>query len=287
MTISEVIFLAIFWTWLFSAILFLRNTFLPRLPVVQPGLVGLSFEQVDFHSTDDVSLKGWVIPHLPTSLWVILCHGLGTNRSDLLDIATNLHEAGFNLFLFDFRGHGESAGATSSFGWKEQRDLEGALVYLGQHQAISRPCGVYGISMGAAVAIMVAARDERIGAVAVESPYPNLEETLGRHLVMMYPLPKQPFLWFVAFTYKIRFGVWPGDVAPEESVNRLDPRPILLIQGAEDKRMPLEGTKRIYEKAGGSKQLWVIEGAGHLESFSQNPVVYMERLIHFFQSSLN
>ena len=182
MTLLEVIFLVVFWTWALSAILFLRNTVFPRLPLPnEPAQFGLEAETVRFPSLDGLELEGWKIPGDPASPWLILCHGMGSSRSDLLDIATGLNRRGFNLFLFDFRGHGGSQGRTTSFGWREQRDLEGALSFLGHQTDVpERPYGIYGISMGAVVSILVAARDERLGAVAADSPYTNLEDSLGR-----------------------------------------------------------------------------------------------------------
>jgi fermentation-respiration switch protein FrsA (DUF1100 family) len=213
---------------------------------------------------------------------------VGSNRSDLLDIAAGLHGAGFNLLLFDFRGHGGSAGRVTSFGWTEQRDLEGALAFLGSQPDIpARPYGIYGISMGASVALMTAAQDERLGAVAADSPYPSLQETLGRHLSLLYPwAPKFPFLWLILSTYRLRFGIWPARVSPEVSAASLSPRPLLLINGAQDPRMPAEGARRIYNSSREPKALWLIEGAGHLEGSAMDPEAYRDRLVRFFTSSL-
>ena len=268
--------------------LFLRNTILPRLPITEtPARLNLPFETVRFQATDGTPMEGWKIASQPAHPWIIFCHGLGSNRANLLDIAAGLHTAGFNLFLFDFRGHGGSGGRTTSFGWLEQRDLEGVLVFLGQQPDIpERPYGVYGISMGASVALMVAARDERIGAVAADSPYTNLETSLGRHLSLMYTLPRVPFLWFILSTYRVRFWIWPRTVSPEESVSKLGRRPLLLIQGARDPRMPLQEAKALFAKATGPKELWVIEEASHLEGFAADPAEYRTRLTKFFRVGL-
>jgi fermentation-respiration switch protein FrsA (DUF1100 family) len=287
--VLEIVFLAIFWAWVFSAALFLRNTVLPRLPLtVSPDALSLPSETVRFRATDGLLLEGWKIPGQADRPWLILCHGVGSNRADLLDIAAGLHAAGFNLLLFDFRAHGASAGRVTSFGWQEQRDLEGALAFLGQQPDVSAtPYGVYGISMGGAVALMVAARDERLGAVAADSPYSTLEDSLSRHLTLLYPvLPRVPFLWFVVTTYRLRFGVWPRAVSPQQSAAWLSSRALLLIQGGEDSRMPVEETRRIFAAAGEPKALWVIDGAQHLEGYSLNPQAYQDRLIQFFQAHL-
>lgn len=288
MIVLEVIFLAVFWAWVFAATLFLRNTLLPRLPItVSPALFSLPAETVHFPSTDGVPLEGWKIAGEPDRPWLILCHGVGSNRADLLDIARGLQAAGFNLLLFDFRAHGGSGGRVTSFGWREQRDLEGALAFLGSQPEIpAKPYGVYGISMGGAVALMVAATDERLAAVAADSPYVTLEDTLGRHLKLMYPVPKVPFLGFVLATYRMRFGIWPRDVSPLASAATLAPRALLLIHGAEDPRMPVQGTQQLFNAASEPKSLWVIDGASHLEGYSLAPQAYLERLVAFFQAHL-
>jgi fermentation-respiration switch protein FrsA (DUF1100 family) len=141
--------------------------------------------------------------------------------------------------------------------------------------------------MGGAVALMVAGRDDRIGAVAADSPYTNLEESIGLHLPLLYPvIPRIPFLWFVLTTYRLRFGVWPRQVSPEGGASGLGGRPLLLIHGAQDRRMPLAGARKILATAAGPKELWVVEGAGHLESYGLNPQAYRLCLVQFFQASL-
>ena len=154
-------------------------------------------------------------------------------------------------------GEGGGAGGVTSFGWTEQRDLEGALAFLGGQPDIqARPYGIYGISMGGSVALMTAAQDERLGAVAADSPYPSLQETLGRHLRLLYPwAPKTPFLWLVLATYRLRFGIWPARLSPEVSAANLSPRPLLLINGAQDPRMPAEGARRMYDASREPKAL--------------------------------
>lgn len=289
MTILETVFLVIFWAWVLSAALFLRNTLLPRLPISRtPEQFNLHAETVRFRATDGLLLEGWKLSGEPSHPWIVLCHGVGSNRSDLLEIGAGLSERGFNLFLFDFRGHGGSDGRATSFGWQEQRDLEGVLAFLGQETDVSaKPYGVYGISMGGSVALMVAARDERIGAVAADSPYTNLDESIERHLGLMYPfLPKIPFHWFLRSTYRLRFGVWPQQVSPEEGARQLSRCPLLLIQGAEDPRMPREGAERMFTSAARPKELWIVEGAAHLEGYAVNPQAYLRRLGQFFEASL-
>lgn len=283
----EVVFLTVFWLWFFTAALFLRNTLLPRTPItVEPQSFGLPAKQIQFPATDGLKLEGWAASGDPDWPWIILCHGLGSNRADLLDIAAGLHKAGFNTLLFDFRAHGNSQGRATSFGFTEQRDLEGALTWLGkQPEFPAQPYGIYGISMGGAVAIMTAARDERLKAVIADSPYANLDESIARHMALLYPwLPKQPFLTFMRLTYRLRFGIWPSQVAPEKAAQALKGRHLMVIAGGADPRMPPDEVRKIAGESGA--KLWVIEHAGHLEGFGINPQAYMKEVTAFFRQSL-
>jgi fermentation-respiration switch protein FrsA (DUF1100 family) len=289
--VLEVVFLVVFWTWAAAAVLFVYNTILPRASLdLAPGALNLPVEPVRFPATDGMRLEGWLIRGDPAGAWIICCHGAGTNRTDLVPVAAQLYAAGFNLLLFDFRGHGASQGWVTSFGWREQRDLEGALAFLGRQLDVpARPYGIYGVSMGAAVALMVAARDERIAAVAVDSPYTRLDEALRHHLKLYYPLlPTRPFLWYILATYRLRFGVWPRRLSPIDSAAALSPRPLLIIQGTNDPRVPLAGTQRMFARAGGPKELWIVEGAehDHVASFSRDPEGYRVRVVRFFSTFL-
>ena len=238
MIVVEVVFLTVFWTWALIAILLVRRTVQPRMPLRPlPASWDVPLEPVALRATDGIRLEGWKVPSSQRGrLWIILCHGIASNRSEFLPIIPRLHQAGFNLLLVDFRGHGSSRGSVTSFGWREQRDLEGMLAYLGQQPDVpTQPYGVFGVAMGASVALMVAARDERLGAVVADSPYPTLEDFFRQQVKRTVPLmPRWPILWCLSATYRIRFGVWPHRVAPQDAIGRLSPRPLWLIQGAGD-----------------------------------------------------
>lgn len=289
MNALETLFLVVFWAWFLTGAFFLRQTILPRLPIFRtPDQLGCPYESVKFQASDGVRLAAWLIRANPERPWIIVCHGLGANRADILDIAAGLYRADFNLLLMDFRAHGESGGRMSSFGWREQRDLEGALAFLGQQPDIpARPYGFYGISMGGSVGLVVAARDERLGAVAADSPFTDLRTSIYQHLKLMFPwLPRMPFGWFCEVTYRLWFGAWPAQFSPLAAAPALGPRPLLLIQGEADPRMSVEGAKLIFSRASEPKELWIIPGAAHLEGHSRDPKAYLDRLTDFFDKSL-
>lgn len=273
---------------LLTFFLLLRNAFLPRYPYeVSLEAVGLSGEDLQFKSRDGTLLSGTLLLSGPKEATVILCHGVGANRFDLLDIARVLHQKGsFNVLLFDFRAHGRSQGRMTSFGYREQWDLLGALDTLDRRQDLSGPYGLYGVSMGGVVGMLVAAEDARIQSVFVDSPFSDLKEIISRHVERLYFLPRFPFAKMGHLSYHLLFLKDPAEISPVEAVHRISPRSFYLVNGAEDERMTPQEAKRLFERAHHPRHLWLVPGAGHLEGRSAASDQYDQALLQFFEQTL-
>ncbi|MCM8783897.1 MAG: alpha/beta hydrolase [Candidatus Omnitrophica bacterium] len=270
----------------FTFSLLIRNTLLSRWhDNTLPSEYGMPFEEINFYSKDKIMLKGWLILNNKDSSTIILCHGLGTNKSELLSIAKFIYDAGFNIFLFDFRGHGESQGKVCSLGYFEQKDLEGAMDYLYQrfeHKNI----GVFGLSLGGAVAIMVASKDERIKIVVSEGAYKELYSSMLYFAKVFYSLPKIPFNIFLRIAYFLRFGIDPQDVSPQKVITHISPRPVFIINGEKDKQIPPQNAYTLFERAHAPKEIWIIPQADHGEGYGLYPEVYSQKIINFLKKNI-
>src|SRR3990172_3112966 len=103
----------------------------------------------------------------------------------------------FTTLLMDLRYFGQSGGHATTLGLRERRDLARVLDFLAA-RGISR-AGVFGFSLGGAVALMTAAGDPRIAAVVAYAPFADLE-ALGLELYawmgpLRYPLVRLITLW--------------------------------------------------------------------------------------------
>lgn len=272
----------------FVSILLFRNTLFSRSPdKTLPSTYQLPYEEVNFYNKDKLKLKGWFIFREKDTPVVILCHGLGANKSDLLGIARFISDAGYNVFLFDFRGHGESQGKFTSFGYLEQRDLEGAVDYVQQRQGLEKASiGVLGVSMGASVAVMTAAKDKRIKAVISDSSYQDLYSSLLRHTEVFYHFPRIPLGFFLRLAYLVRFGIDPEYVSPCQVISAISPRAVLIINGASDIRVPAENAKILFENSRNPKELWIIPGAGHAEGSNRYYGEYRKKVLEFLSGNL-
>jgi len=169
-----------------------------RMPIAEtPADFGLDYRDIEFKSEDGIVLKGWLIhppdhtegDRLPA---VITTHGYSTNRSDIIERTAAVAAAGFLVLTFDWRNSGESEGEICTGGLYEQNDLRAAIDYLASlPDADPERIAVYGFSMGAVVAILVASSDERVRAVVTDSPYVNMWEEARHVLWNMFIPPHQ------------------------------------------------------------------------------------------------
>jgi alpha-beta hydrolase superfamily lysophospholipase len=265
-----------------------------------PEDFGLTFTEVLFPSTDGLGLHGWFfaaqgvdVPSLEEYDWatgskgtIILAHGrFGSKDADLKYVPW-LREDGYNCLMFDFRGHGRSEGNYTSFGYHERKDLLGAVDFL-TSKNISR-VGVLGFSLGAVVGITTAAEREEIVAVVADGAFVELRSALARgaeerHLPPWLVGSLGPFILWLAGK---RVGGDLQESDPLRWVDRIAPRALFLIHGAQDRYSSVEGVQRLFERAGEPKELWVAPGAGHRRVDEIYPDQYRERVLGFFDRYL-
>ena len=261
-----------------------------RVPVDDdPGRHGLGYESISFASPlDGVPLRGWYMPSPnPAGRAIVIAPGIDNNRLEngiTLRFAPALLAAGFDVLAFDLRGEGESGGAPITFGAREQWDVLGAVKEAKARGA--RRVGVLGFSLGAASAILAAARSADIDALVADSAFFGLEEMLAREMESRYHLPG-PLAAYALLDYRLLSGTDPGDVRPGLVIGDIAPRPILLIHGLADETFPTSDSERLLAAAGGSAaRLWLVPGGSHTRSYFADPVGYERRVIDFFVAAL-
>jgi fermentation-respiration switch protein FrsA (DUF1100 family) len=261
-----------------------------RVPIEEsPADLGLEYEDVAFPSIiDNLDLRGWYLPSGDSRRVVIMVHGGDMHRADpsinTLGIASGLVERGFNVLMFDLRGHGESGGERISAGYHEQRDLNGAVDYVKGRGFDS--IGVMGFSVGAATALLATPGNDDIDAVVSDSCYADLAGIMAREFRARTGFPEF-FLTPSMFMIKIFYGVDFYAVKPVDYVADISPRPILFIHGAEDTFVPTENAPRLYKASGNPQdELWIVAGADHVQAYNVNPAEYIDRIAAFFDKAL-
>ena len=250
----------------------------------------LPAREVSFPSRDGMALAGWFIAppaaNAPTP-GVVLSHGHGRSRAELLPHAGFLHRAGFALLAFDYRHRGGSEGDAVTMGVREQDDLLGAIDELARHPEVDGDrVAVLGVSMGSVVAILAAARDERVRALVVEAPYATYDAIMTRALRHFYHLPSFPIAPLAKWVVERRLGYPLDHAQPVAEVHRISPRPVFFITDEQDAVIGHEEAARLFDAAGEPKRYWLIANAGHARGWQAAPEEYERRVVSFFREAL-
>lgn len=257
----------------------------PKKPIVlTPDDVQLPFEEIRFPSHDGLTLVGWLVGPASTGPPIIILHGYTDNKSSYLSQARFLYQHGYPSFIYDQRGHGDSAAARLSLGPLEARDVLAAVGMLEERGRGGRYI-VWGSSMGAATALLAAAQCEAIAAVISESSYERLDKAVADTLRIHHGIPWFPLVPVGLFFASHRTGVRLQNVSILDAVASLGERPLLVVSGASDPRMPPEVGERLFSRAKNGLYHLVVAGADHAECWRLGQPAYGERVLQLIDAA--
>jgi alpha-beta hydrolase superfamily lysophospholipase len=240
-------------------------TFPPPFPKDAPASLielALPYENVVFPTTDGLMLRGWFFPAERSGApAIVYAPATSHDQRSGLSLVPAFHQAGYHVLLFSYRGHALSDGRRGQFtyGGAESRDVDAAVRFLHETKGI-RQIAAIGHSVGAASAILSAARTPEIGAVVAVAPFTCVTEVWQSNRPSMVP----SFLlnWALWVAEKSR-GFTREEACPVDAVDRIAPRPLLVIHGTGDRRISVGQVSRLFAAAGSPKSLWLVEGATH------------------------
>jgi len=235
------------------------------------------YEEVRFPARDGVSLHGWFFKTVGQACGTVLhLHGNAGNITGHFTHVAWLPNAGFNVLCFDYRGYGHSAGRISRPGSIE--DAHGALDYLLVRADVDPERIVaFGQSLGGAVGIVLAAERTEIRGLATEGAFDHYRRIASWHI------RRNPLLFVLAWWVP---WLMTDTHNPIDFVDRISPRPLLIMHGTDDRVVPVSMAHRLYSRAKQPKQLWLIEGIDHYEAYDVMPEQVQDRLATFFAKCL-
>jgi dipeptidyl aminopeptidase/acylaminoacyl peptidase len=246
---------------------------------ITPKTFGVNYESVQFKTADHLLIKGWYIPNKnPQAKTIVLLHGYPADKADILPSRLFLHK-NYNLLFFDFRYFGESEGYYSTIGKKEVLDLQAAIQYL-KNRGISS-VGVWGFSLGGAVALLTAAKTPEIKAMVAEAPFARLDWMADDY----YPIPGLNYLisQFLKFWSWIFLNMDVNSVNPFQEIEQLK-IPILLIYSKSDQVIKFKHALLMQKttKMNPYIKFIIVNGKRHGEPIEN----YQEVINHFFEQNL-
>lgn len=223
----------------------------------------------------------WVFESRTPRGVILACHGYHANRLQLVELAERFCQRGYTVVIFDLRGHGTRRGPCT-FGVYDVQDLGVILRWLhGQPDLDQLPLGMFGLSLGGAIACQAVTRYPELRALAVDSTYARLFPIVAQAIRKQYHLPAMPWAWITWACVQLVL---------RRRLSRLDPvvlavgiqRPLLLIHGTEDQSVPVDHARALYARWQGYKEQWIKAGVGHVGMYAHDPEGYCERIISFF-----
>ncbi|HEV3278455.1 MAG TPA: alpha/beta hydrolase [Terriglobia bacterium] len=250
-----------------------------------PRDFGMSYQEVEFVSTDGIRLKGWWMPadaQAPAGT-IVYCHGQNRTRIEMLPMAQLGHSLGYNGLAFDLRHQGASDGKFSSVGYWERRDAEGAVRYALDQRHAARPVMLWGVSLGAAASLMAAAETPDVAAVISDSTFVSFEDTARHHWGLFFRgWPSFPMFneTMALIAWKAHFRA--SDFDLRVAVEQINPRPILFIGVQGDPRMPPDIARTLCALSSSpDRMLLIVPGTRHGEGFTSGHDQYVQAVTEF------
>lgn len=242
-------------------------------------------EEVSFETSDGLTIRGWFIPDGDSDTTVIVCHGLGANKTNFLRYVEVTHGHGYNGLIFDFRGHGDSDGHTTTFGLHEYADVFAAVDWLKRERA-DRAVHVYGIgsSMGAMSLVRAAGEDERIEAVVLDSAFVSAKRFLENDVFGWLGAERQVLSDLLIAFGSLHAGRSFYELKSMPAIGMLSRRPVLLIHGRSDFLFHSSHMDELFKAASEPKERWLGDGL-HSNILSAEPEEYQRRVLQFFNNA--
>jgi pimeloyl-ACP methyl ester carboxylesterase len=185
---------------------------------------------------------------------IVYLHGIADNRTSGVGVIQRFLPRGFDVVAYDSRAHGESDGDSCTYGFFEKKDLHRVIDAVGDG-----PVVLLGTSLGAAVAILEAADDQRVATVVAVETFADLRSIA---------VERAPFFFTASTIRKAlqlaeeqgRFDI--HGVSPERAAARITV-PVLLVHGAADVDTRPEHSQRVFGALHGPKRLIIVPGATH------------------------
>jgi uncharacterized protein len=231
---------------------------------VSPSPLDLHASNITYASGAGVLIHGWLVPGKSGQGVVVLLHAIRGDRRDMISRARFLRARGYSVLLIDFQSHGENRGNRITFGDLESHDVTGAIQYL-HHKLPGEKVAVIGVSMGADALVLADGRPA-VDAVVLEQMYPTINRAVASR-VRSNVGPLAPlFASLVMLEMQSRREIPANRLRPIERIAKIG-APVLIVNGTEDNHVTIEEARAEFAAAAPPKELWAVEGAGHVDLY--------------------
>lgn len=227
-----------------------------------PDAFGRPYRRVRVPTANGKTLFGWLLPGRSGIPAIVMMHGWGANADTLLPLAAPLARAGHTVLLVDARSHGRSDADTFSSMPRFAEDIESAMAWLAACPEFApRRIALFGHSVGAAAALLVASRRCDVAAAISLAAFDHPERVMRRQLSQGH-IPYWPLGWLVCRYVERVIGHSFDAIAPVNTVARIH-CPVLIGHGADDTVVPWQAAAAIHANAGANARMLILAHTGH------------------------
>ena len=237
-------------------------------------------------TSDGVTLRGWYLPTRERRQLIVLVHGMWSSWIEMAALGRDLHQGGYDILLFDLRGHGQSDPSRLTLGRRERSDIRAVMNWASESGFAQDRVGWLGYSMGASTLLLEAAQNPGIQVAVIDSPYGDLPDVLKTQLSRHSHLPS----WFnpgILTAARWLYGVRTEELVPIRAARSWGDRPLLLIHGESDSIVPVSQAYELAHAAGASCLTMTLPGVEHVQAYESDPEHYVSVIEAFFHDHLS
>lgn len=254
-------------------------------------LLSQLLEHITVRSFDGLTLHGDFLPsEQPSRKLAILGHGYTSNGlSNCSAISMFFHSLGYNCLIMDHRAHGMSEGDYVGFGILDRYDWRVWIDSMEERMGSDIDIVLYGVSMGATIAIMTAGFPDlpaSVKAVIADCAFTSPYDVFAHILKRDYHLPPFPIMNINERLCRTKAGYGFKDYSTLEAV-RSTSVPMLFIHGKEDDFVPLWMSERNYDECCSPKDILIVDNAAHGASYYENSSLYEQKVEEFLERYIN
>lgn len=259
----------------------------PALATISATDIPIPVRPISLQTALGTTVEGWAIRSREDRATVVLLHGLRGSRLTMRERATLLNQHGYSVVVIDLQAHGESDGDAITMGHLERHGAAAAAKFAREF-AKGRRVVVLGVSLGGASFLLSKHTD--VDGVILESVYPTISEAVhDRVALRIGSLAAPPLAKTLLLQMEFRLGLSCNDLRPIDHLPKLA-CPVLIMSGSEDLHTTEQETRRMFnclqqtEAGHPSHELWVVDGAAHVDLYDVAGEQYEKRVLNFLDA---
>lgn len=226
---------------------------------------------------------------IPTSKTAVIVHGYTDNAVRMLMIGYLYNKSlGYNVLLPDLQFHGLSEGNAIQMGWKDRLDVQKWIDLVINKYGEETQLAVHGISMGAATTMMLSGENQpcQVKCFVEDCGYTSVWDEFSQEIDTEFGLPPFPLLHVASRLSKLKFGWSFTEASALKAVSRCQ-LPMLFIHGDADTFVPTWMVYPLYQAKPEPKELWIVPGVIHAQSYLKEPEAYTRHVGEFLMKYIH